>query len=121
MLFAGQGHRGEWTIPVAEMEGPAPETTAKDIAEVSGRPHQPAEIPEPPAGVKQGSSPSALNAQELEAVIETVLDRKLKPITRMLVDAQQKGPTARDILGGIGYILGLVGIAAYVHSRKKKA
>ena len=38
----------------------------------------------------------------------------------MLAEMRQKGPTARDIFAGIGYILGLVGIAAYVHSRQKR-
>jgi nickel transport protein len=38
-----------------------------------------------------------------------------------LSELQQEGPTVKDIFAGIGYILGLVGIAAYVHSRKKKA
>jgi nickel transport protein len=38
----------------------------------------------------------------------------------MLADIRQKGPTVADIFAGIGYIFGLVGIAAYVHSRKKK-
>ena len=30
------------------------------------------------------------------------------------------GPAVTDILGGIGYILGLVGIGAYFNYRKKK-
>ena len=54
-------------------------------------------------------------------MIESVLDRKLQPITRMLADIRQEGPDVRDIFAGIGYILGLVGIAVYVQNRKKKA
>jgi nickel transport protein len=34
---------------------------------------------------------------------------------------QEKGPGAREILIGIGCILGLAGIAAYIHRRRKKA
>ena len=56
----------------------------------------------------------------MEAVVETVLDRKLKPIIRMLAETKHNGPGARDIVAGIGYIMGLVGIAAYIHNRKKK-
>jgi nickel transport protein len=63
---------------------------------------------------------TAIKPNELEAIIETVLDRKLKPITRMLADIRQDTPSVGDIFAGIGYILGLVGIAAYVQSRKKK-
>jgi len=38
----------------------------------------------------------------------------------MLADIRQDTPSVGDIFAGIGYILGLVGIAAYVQSRKKK-
>jgi hypothetical protein len=37
----------------------------------------------------------------------------------MLADLQQKGPSIKDIFAGIGYIFGLLGVAAYVQSRKR--
>jgi hypothetical protein len=33
---------------------------------------------------------------------------------------QEKGPTVKDIIIGLGCILGLVGIATYIHRRRKK-
>jgi len=33
---------------------------------------------------------------------------------------QEKGPTVEDIVTGVGCILGLAGIAAYIHRRRKK-
>jgi len=33
---------------------------------------------------------------------------------------QNKGPQINEIIGGIGYIIGLAGIAAYFSNRKKK-
>ena len=65
-------------------------------------------------------SSTDIKPKELEATIESVLDRKLKPITRMLADIQQEGPTVKDIFAGIGYIFGLIGVAAYFYSRKNK-
>jgi hypothetical protein len=62
VLLAGEGHRGEWTLSLAEIEMPAAEK---------------APVPE-------------------------------------------KGPGAKEILIGIGCILGLAGIAAYIRNRKKK-
>ncbi|MDO9262393.1 MAG: hypothetical protein Q7U02_00395, partial [Desulfosalsimonadaceae bacterium] len=58
------------------------------------------------------------DAQQLERVVERLLDKKLRPITQMLVEMQQKGPTVTDIFGGIGYIVGLMGMAAYFLSKK---
>ena len=52
--------------------------------------------------------------------LEKALDKKMKPVLKMLAESRATGPGISDILGGIGYIIGLVGIAAYFHSRKKK-
>ena len=120
VLIAGQGHRGEWTIRATEMQQPPSGTEPDDPVEnitQSENNHTVFEISEE---TKPSTADNRVNMTELEAVIESVLDRKLKPITKMLADAQHKETTAKDIFGGIGYILGLVGIAAYVHSRKKK-
>ena len=56
--------------------------------------------------------------QDLEKIVEKVLDQKLKLINRMLAEIQQPAPSFRDIFGGIGYILGLVGVAASFRNRR---
>jgi len=38
----------------------------------------------------------------------------------MLNESLDRGPTVSEILGGIGYILGLMGVGAYFHYRRKK-
>ena len=62
---------------------------------------------------------STLTAREMEAIIARQLEQKIQPLTRMMVAAQDKGPTVADIFGGIGYILGLVGLGAYVRYRRE--
>lgn len=62
VLVAGEGHRAEWTLPLAEIEMPAAE--------------------KPPV--------------------------------------PEKGPDAKQVIIGIGCILGLAGIAIYVRNRRKK-
>ena len=37
----------------------------------------------------------------------------------MLTESAENGTTMRDIIGGIGYIIGLVGLAAYLRYRKR--
>ncbi len=120
VLIAGQGHQAEWTIPAAEMKDLPLATDATAAAKAPAQTQKPTQISELSPGITQESPLPVVSMQELEAVVESVLDRKLKPISKMLVEAQYRGPTVGDILAGIGYILGLVGIAAYVHSRKKK-
>jgi nickel transport protein len=120
VLIAGQGHQAQWIIPAAEIEGISSEADAPAGAKASKQPQTSTGLSQPHAGIEPQTSTPEKKLQELEALIETVLDRKLKPITRLLADTQQKRPTVGDIFGGLGYIMGLVGIAAYVHSRKKK-
>jgi nickel transport protein len=66
------------------------------------------------------SPPTGLTEADIEQIVDTVLDRKLKPIRDMLADSKQSGPNLRDILGGLGYIVGLVGLAAYIQYRRSK-
>lgn len=120
VLHAGQGHQGEWTIRAAEMED-LPSGAAPDTGAEKTRPsEQKNAVSKTTVNTGTATPDTDRKTTDLEAVIESVLDRKLKPITRMLADMQQEGSFVRDIFAGIGYIFGLVGIVAYVQSRKKK-
>jgi len=120
VLIAGQGHQGEWTLRADEIKELPLETARKSSLEEAGQPEGEKATSITSTDDGTAAPETAIRPEELEAIIETVLDKKLKPITRMLADLRQQGPTARDIIAGIGYIFGLVGVAAYVHSRKKK-
>jgi nickel transport protein len=119
VLIAGQGHQAEWTVRKSEMEDMPSATLSEAGAEKVGTDGQTKSAVKNP-GVEGPALPgTGISPDELEAVIGSVMDRKLKPITRMLADLQQKGPSIKDIFAGIGYIFGLVGVAAYVQNRKR--
>jgi nickel transport protein len=113
VLLAGMGHRGEWTIPSDEIQevaaGQTGATKSKETA-----------IKEPDKQAKSafvsGSSP-----EEIQMAVEKALDKKLKPIMKMLAESREHGISINEILGGIGYILGLMGVAAYFNYRHKSA
>ena len=111
VLSAGAGHRGEWIIPLEEIEGgePVPETRTES------------QISEKKQGHLQNEVPT-ISAEDIQNAVEKVLDNKLKPILNQLADLREKDAETKitDIISGIGYILGLVGIGAYVNYRKKK-
>jgi nickel transport protein len=52
-------------------------------------------------------------------VIEKALDKKLAPIMRTLAEMQEQKIRLTDVLGGLGYIFGLVGVAAYFKCKKE--
>lgn len=113
VLVAGMGHRGEWTIPLDEI---APGMSQRPVLDMRAEIESP-QISESPQPMKPPSGPSA---EEIQAVVEKVLDQKLRPLIKLMVESRKQGPLVSDIFGGIGYIAGLVGVAVYFNSRKKK-
>lgn len=106
-LQAGEGHQNDWTVPAAEFMPvggtPAP-TPAASTTPTPGQIEQPA---------------SSVSRAELETVVNTALDAKLGPIKRMLLEQTEAGPGLTEIVGGIGWIFGLVGVAAYFKGRPR--
>ena len=109
VIQAGMGHRGEWTIPVSEIAPPEPEP-GPAVSEKA-----------PPPMSKPQVGTSSVSLEQIRGVLEKSLDQRLNPVLKIFAESQDKGPTLPDILGGIGYILGLMGLAAYMHFRHKSA
>jgi nickel transport protein len=61
-----------------------------------------------------------LTQNEIDKIIELQLDKKLAPIHALLrqIVRQHTKPSLSEIIGGIGYIIGIFGVAAYIYSRK---
>ncbi len=59
--------------------------------------------------------------QNQEKLIERIVDKKTEPIMKRLsnIEKQIQKPGLSEILGGLGYIIGLMGIAAYFKSKKR--
>jgi nickel transport protein len=117
-LKAGEGHAGEWIVPATEyiaQNGPAPVQqpnmqTPPKSAETSGQAAASPAVTQPPSA----------DIQAIEQAVERALDRKLAPVTRMLAEQMQAGPSATEIVGGIGWLMGLAGLGAWFAARKKK-
>ena len=77
----------------------------------------PPTAPKTEASAAVESSPAA--ASPLPAGIDKALDRKLAPIMRTLAEMQEQKVRLTDVLGGLGYIFGLVGVAAYFKRPRK--
>ena len=120
-LQAAMGHRAEWTLTAEDFESEnshAEKFSSPSVAIQATGPstHKQKETQNDQDAVTLETGP-ILSSAKMQAMIETTIDRKLEPIRKMLIDSQQKGPSATDILGGLGYIIGLLGIAAYFKYR----
>jgi nickel transport protein len=108
VLHAGMGHQAQWIITAEDLEGVDPLPAA-------GKSPPAALVSPPPAASAASTDPSKA---DIEKAVEKVLDRKLKPVMKLLAESRHAGPDLRDVLGGIGYIVGLMGLAAYLRYRR---
>jgi nickel transport protein len=99
VLEGGAGHRAEWPLSAADYLGGQPAAVA-----------EPATAPGTPAS----SSPDEARLAQL---VEQAVERQLGPLRRQLAKDQQ-AQRLQDIIGGIGYLLGLAGLVAWFRSRR---
>ncbi len=103
VLTASMGHRAEYIIQADELEN------IKGLIEEK--------IEEPVSAVS--TETSSIDLKEIQSIIEDTLDEKLKPLMREIKKSQEDKISLTEIIGGIGYIIGIFGIVAYFLSRKR--
>lgn len=111
LVDAAMGHQSEVTIPVEDLEDVSPgagEASAEQEAESVTRKQA------------QPMMTGGFTAGDIQLAIEKALDKKLRPVIKKLVKSEAHGPSINDILGGMGYIFGLVGVGTYFNYRRKK-
>lgn len=107
-LYAGQGHQAQYLLPKADLEG---------VVEVS--PGTTSTQPDSAASLEvvAGSAERGISAAELEAAVQSAVSKAIRPLARSLHEAQEKASFS-DLIGGIGFIVGLFGVYMYFQSRK---
>ncbi|WP_320169810.1 hypothetical protein [Maridesulfovibrio sp.] len=113
VLHASEGHRGEWTLAPDELY------PASEAAEESVEPASQSEASS--SGSSASKAQSSISSTELSELNSRLkeLNAKVDTVKHLLIEQQEKGPGFHEIISGIGYILGLFGIAAFFSSRKR--
>ncbi len=106
---AGDGHLAETVIPATALPGGGGGSASPVMA--TGR----ADGADGAVG-SESTVTAACNLSEVDAL----LTRKLVPL-EMQLQAESDSVRFRDVLGGIGYILGLTGVALWVQTRRRRA
>jgi nickel transport protein len=103
ILTASMGHRAEYIIRADEL---------RDVAElIEEKLEEPVTVLSPEV--------SSFDLKEIQSLIEDALDKKLEPIMREIKKSQEDRISPTEIIGGVGYIIGIFGIIAYFLSRKR--
>lgn len=103
VLNAGTGHRAEWKITESEIRQAGYQEETQEVATP-----------------RQVLNNLGLRKEEIQELIDESLESKLTPIVKMLSEMQTRGPSVTEVIGGIGYIVGLMGVALYFLNRRKK-
>ena len=109
-VSGGPGHQGVWTMTPADLGN---DSATTEVPAESKSAIQPA----------HHSSPPALSEEEQKYLARLVSDavaREIEPLKAMMARQMDSGPSLRNIIGGIGWLVGIGGLAAAWASRKKQ-
>ena len=110
MAYSADGHRALWTISAAEL---APGFPGPPVAPGTTKTAPQAAPPADPGTAAKVIDPA------LTAAIETAVARQIRPLREEL-NAAREHAGMQDVLGGLGYIFGLAGLAAWWRSRRRR-
>jgi nickel transport protein len=113
---AAMGHKGEWLLKADSYLSGGKSTTAAAAPGVSTS-ATPSSLTSPAAAA--GAKDPNIDQQALEAALDKSLERHLAPLKEMLTDLTIHRTSFTDILGGLGYIMGIFGLLAYFMSKKQ--
>jgi nickel transport protein len=116
VLTTGTGHRDEYILPAGELqaEGNIGTFDPRQAKKMVSQGNQEGEKGTP------ASQLSRVEMEQIRTVVEEALDEKLKPIVKHLAKRRNEGVSFIQVMGGIGFIFGIMGIILYVRSRRRR-
>ncbi len=114
VVEAGMGHKGEWLLkaqkylPAAAAATPAPSATPAPGGAATA-----------PAASSSSAAVKPVDTQALEAAVSRAVARELAPVKEMLAELAAHRTSFTNVIGGLGYILGIFGLWGYFLSKKQ--
>ncbi|SDF08424.1 hypothetical protein [Desulfovibrio legallii] len=124
---AGEGHQNEWVLDAADLAATA-QPTAQEAAVPAPAAASPAALPAADAApaaradaadaAPSGGASPALTPEAVRQIVDAALEQKLAPLRRDLAQLRAQGPRLTEIVGGIGWLVGLAGLGLYFKGRR---
>lgn len=112
VLNAGMGHQTEYVIRASELTG-EDELMITQQNEITAT----GETSKEPDSKTISSSHDTVSNTELNQVVERAVGQAIKPLMRSVSEMREERSLS-TIVGGIGYIFGILGIVFYLKARK---
>lgn len=106
VVLGGMGHRAEAIVSADEL----PEIKKESIVRQQKK-DSVIEVPKADFPI--------IDTILLKRMIENVVEAKIHPIVRMIAEQKRENVSFIEVIGGIGYIVGIIGIIAFFMKRKK--
>lgn len=126
-LYAGMGHRAEYTVQASELGAGDAAAGGDSAANGIARPEATTEAAEEAAAGEGSAATSggmagtgaapAVPAAEIQAMVRQAVGEALNPVMRNLSELKEQR-TFSDIVGGIGFIVGIIGVFFYLKARR---
>ncbi len=95
VVKAGEGHQGQWRLAAA------------DYLDAEAAPSEAAAAPA--AAPAETPAPAAAPA-DLQKLVDQAVEARLAPLRRQVAELAEPSPGAAEILGGLGFLMGLGGM-----------
>lgn len=123
---AGQGHQGSWSMSASELYAAASLTAGFDQARLEedarnkGAGQAPASALASQNIAMPGSAGNMPDKDELKGIIHDALEVQLAPIRQQIAAQKSGGISLVEIIGGLGWIMGLVGVALFFMAKRRE-
>lgn len=111
VVAGGEGHKNHWLVGAEEYLSEGSATPLAYTQPTSSNPSS-------KRSASKGAGDIGLSPAEIQQMLEGVLAQELAPIKRSLAKAEERQASLPDIIGGIGYLLGLAGLIAWLRNRR---
>jgi len=120
VLDASMGHRAEYSLKSDELAGGKISGAQEEQKTVQGK-----DSTKTVEKVEQEKNPRPASdnptAEDIRKIVREELSRQIEPVRRGIIDLEKKEKVSiRDVFSGIGYILGLMGMALFVYNLRQK-
>lgn len=134
-VAAGEGHAATWEMTPSDLPktvtaapAPKPEPAAKPAVKSEPKAEaKPAATKAPvkaeaKAPVKAAAPAAKPTAQQVEITLiaQSAVEEKVAPLRQKIAELSNPNPSAKDVIGGLGWIFGIAGAAALGYKKGKE-
>ncbi len=109
-LVASMGHKGTFVLEREDSEGKAPGSTGAEREIAKG------------VETSVAQKESKINKGVLEEIVVSAVKKEIRPVMSTLLEMKREmdKPSLNEVVGGLGYIVGIAGILFFIKGRRGK-